>query len=396
MAAVDQKREPLELLTVQAALINADNFNRVGGSAYLLTLTNSFSAAANAEHYAAHVKDCSVRRRMLKAADAVKELAFHRNGHTTAEFVMECEQKLCLADTTVARSEVVPLSAAATTEYAALEERILAGGRIMGLETGLTALDAKLGGLDPGTLTILAARTSLGKSALGIQIAAHCAENAGPAVIFSLEMTVPEMTERLMSLLSSIPLGRIRHGRTDASDSQRLATLKRTTLDTMPLYLCERPAVTWQQILSHARRLKANGGLRLVVVDYLQLMASDGKPENRATEVGGFAQGLKALAKVLKVPVLALCQLSRAVDARADKEPQLSDLRESGAIEQHADAVVFIHRPDKGRDVDAKAEEATIIVAKNRQGPCGRVKVAFRPQFVRFDPVGDGEGDPFE
>ncbi|ONH26763.1 replicative DNA helicase [Pseudofrankia asymbiotica] len=375
--------EPADTVSVAAELGRRDLLDRVGGPGYLHTLISSVPTAANAGYYARIVAEKAVLRRLAEAGTRIVQLAFG-----PAQDVDELVDR--------AQAAVYEVTERRTTEdYSplgdllnpALEEiEAIAGheGALTGVPTGFTDLDELTNGLHAGQLWIVAARPAVGKSTLGLDFARAASIKHGmTSVIFSLEMSRMEITMRLLSAEARVSLQNIRTGRLTDDDWARLARRMGEVAEA-PLFIDDSPHLTMMEIRAKARRLRQRNELRLVILDYLQLMSSPKRVESRQQEVSEISRSLKLLAKELEVPVVAISQLNRASEQRADKRPQVSDLRESGSLEQDADAVILLYREDTVEKESARAGEADLIIAKHRNGPTGTVTVAFQGHYSRF------------
>lgn len=370
--------------------------DRVGGAQYILALANGTPSAANIAAYAEIVRDKALLRRVIDEGTEITSAGFNPEGRTALAVVEEAEQRVFSLSEAGGRSRkgVVQMRDAVKAAYGILRDRYENGGGVTGLSTGLIDLDALTTGLQPTDLIIIAARPSMGKTALACGIGEHVAVRTKKAVaIFSMEMSSPQIAMRFIASLGRIDQQRLRTGDLDDTDWPRVTTAMMQLRDAK-IFVDDTPALSPGELRSRARRLKREHDIALVVVDYLQLMTVPNTRENRATEISEVSRALKALAKELNVPVIALSQLNRSVEQRGEKRPMMSDLRESGAIEQDADVIAFIYRdeyynkdsPDKGL--------AEIIIAKQRNGPTGTVKVAFIGAHTRFANAGR-ESDAF-
>ncbi len=373
--------EPVDMLTVHGELVRAGDVGRVGGGTYLHTLVSGTPLAANASYYAGIVAERAVDRRLIEAGTRIVQVGYSQGGRASLDLA---ETALLAVTETKASSDARPVSVlldAALNEIEAIGAR---DGTMTGVPTGFADLDGLTHGLHPGQLVIVAGRPGMGKSTLALDwLRSACVHHRLPAVMFSLEMGANELVMRLMSAEARVALHSMRAGRLQDADWNRLA-LKMAQVSDAPLYVDDSPDLTIASIRAKARRMKQHRGLRMIVVDYLQLMTSGGrKVESRQQEVSEFSRSLKLLAKELDLPVVALSQLNRGPEQRTDKRPQLSDLRESGSLEQDADMVVMVHREDV-HDPDSRPGEADLIVAKHRNGPTGTVTVAFQGHYSRF------------
>ncbi len=377
--------EPADPVTVAAELDRRGLLRRIGGALYLHTLISTVPTAANAGYYAEIVAEKALLRRLVEAGTRVVQYGYAgAEGADVNEIVDRAQAEIY--DVTERR---------AAEDYVALEELLQptmdeidaiasAGGISRGVPTGFTELDELTNGLHPGQMIVVAARPGVGKSTLGLDFLRSCSiKNRLSSVVFSLEMSKTEIVMRLLSAEAKIKLADMRSGRMSDDDWTRLAR-RMSEISEAPLYIDDSPNLTMMEIRAKARRLKQKSDLRLVVIDYLQLMTSGKKVESRQQEVSEFSRQLKLLAKELEVPVVAMSQLNRVPEQRTDKKPMLSDLRESGAIEQDADMVILLHRPDAFERDDPRGGEADLIVAKHRNGPTKTVTVAHQLHLSRF------------
>jgi replicative DNA helicase len=412
-------------VTLKADLEAADALEEVGGTAYLAQLVAAMVGVANAAQYGRVVHDCWIRRQLVDIGEEVVNRAFgDAEGLDASEQVEAAEQALFeLAAKGPSEGGFVPFERALTAAIEGAERAFQSGGGVSGLATGLRAIDTRMGGLHPSDLVILAGRPGMGKTALATRIAFGAAKGlaeearargaarpSGTVAVFSLEMSAEQLATRLLAEEARVSADRIRRGVLDERDFQRFVEVSRA-LSSYPLFIDDTPALAISALRTRCRRLKRTHGLALVVVDYLQLLrpAPGTRPESRVLEISQITQGLKAIAKELAVPVLALSQLSRAVEAREDKRPQLSDLRESGTIEQDADVVMFLYRDEYylqqrqpkqmnfesdekyqaalekwQRDMERVHNIAELAIAKQRHGPTGREDLFFEAEFTRF------------
>ncbi|MDX6231037.1 MAG: replicative helicase, partial [Frankiales bacterium] len=355
----------------------------VGGIPYLHTLVAAVPTAANAHYYAKIVQERAVLRRLVEAGTRIVQLGYSGDGEVdevvdrAQAAVYEVTERRTTEDY-VRLEEVMP---ATLDEIEAIGSR---GGGMTGVPTGFAELDELTNGLHPGQMIVLAARPALGKSTLGLDFARSAAIKNGLATcIFSLEMGRTEITMRLLSAEARVPLHHMRSGKMTDEDWARLARRMGEVAEA-PLFIDDSPNITMMEIRAKARRLKQRHQLKLIVVDYMQLMSSAKRVENRQQEVSEMSRSMKLLAKELDVPVVAISQLNRGAEQRTDKKPQLSDLRESGSIEQDADMVILLHREDAYEKESPRAGEADLIVAKHRNGPTAIITVAFQGHYSRF------------
>jgi len=381
--------EPADAVTVADELRRAGVLDDIGGPGFLLDLQAATPAISNAARYARIVHDTALLRRLIGIAGEIAEIAYDEPDDVT-KALDEAENKVFqLADHEVVDS-TRPLSDLLGETFDDLQAAYERGSAITGVPTGYNDLDELLSGLQPDTLNIVGARPSMGKTAFALGLAAHVAINAGqPVLFFSLEMGHKELTGRILSAEARVDSRKLRNGDLSETDWSKIGRAI-GRLDA-PLYLDDNPNVTVMEIRAKARRMKArHGGLGLVVVDYLQLMSGRLSAENRQVEVSEISRGLKILARELRIPIVALSQLSRNLEARADKRPMLSDLRESGSIEQDADVVMFIYRDEVYNPDSPDRGSAEVIVAKHRNGPTGVRRLVFLGQYTRFDNAARG------
>lgn len=377
--------EPADAVTVSAELDHRKELARAGGALYLHTLIATVPTAANAGYYAEIVAEKAVLRRLVEAGTRIVQMGYAGADGATVDGVVDRAQaevyqvteRRMAEDYQVFESLLQPTM----DELDAIASR---GGHSMGVKTGFTDLDGLIHGLQGGQMIIIAARPGVGKSTLATDIARSCSISQNLAsVIFSLEMSRTEIMMRILSAECKIRLQDMRAGRMSDDDWTRLARRMGEITDA-PLYIDDSPNLTMMEIRAKARRLKQRNNLRLLVVDYLQLMTSGKRVENRQQEVSEFSRNLKLLAKELDVPVIAVSQLNRGPEQRTDKRPMLSDLRESGSLEQDADLVILLNRPDAWERDDPRAGEADLIIAKHRAGPTQTITVAHQLHYSRF------------
>ena len=375
--------EPVDPITTTAELQRRGELVKIGGAPYLHTLSASVPIAANAGYYAEIVREKAILRRLVDAGTRIAQMGYAGEGQVD-EVVDRAQAEVYQVTDKRTSEDYAPLSAimeSALDEIEAINNR---DGQMIGVPTGFADLDELTNGLHAGQMIIIAARPAMGKSTFGLDIcrAASIHHNMA-SVIFSLEMTRNEITMRLLSAEAKIPLNHMRNGNMNDDDWTRLAR-KMGEVSSSPLFIDDSPNMTMMEIRAKARRLKQRHDLRLIVIDYLQLMTSGKKVESRQLEVSEFSRQIKLLAKELNVPVIALSQLNRGPEQRSDKRPMLSDLRESGSIEQDADMVVLLHRDDVYEKESTRPGEADLIVAKHRNGPTRDITVAFQGHYSRF------------
>ncbi|OGC45430.1 replicative DNA helicase [candidate division WWE3 bacterium RBG_19FT_COMBO_34_6] len=372
-----EKREPSDLITVPGELRKIKQLTKVGGVSYLTELVNTVPTAANIEHYAHIIRDEAIKRSVLTAAARIGELAFDEA--STDSLLDKAEQLLFDVSKDKIHQDFVPIKETLEITFERLDELSKTKGALRGVPTGLKTLDRMLSGLQRENLVILAARPSVGKSSMALNIAQHASVNHNIGVaIFSLEMGKEAIVDRLISSQGDIDNWRITTGNLEPDDFEKYG-IAAGELSEAPIFIDDTPGQGVLEMRTKARRLLLDNKIELIIVDYLQLVRSQ-KQESRVQEVSDISQALKNLARELKVPVLALSQLSRAVEQRGgEKRPQLSDLRDSGSIEQDADIVIFLYRPD-----EEDRENAKLIVAKHRNGPTGEIDLYFKADRTRF------------
>ncbi len=359
----------------------------VGGSSYVIELANTTPSAANIVAYADIVREKSVLRQLIDAGTEIAGDAFQPEGRSSLEVLEVAEQKVYKIAEAGARGRQgwVPMRTAAKEAFQILHHRFENKGQVTGLSTGFADLDELTAGLQPSDLIILAARPSMGKTALAMNLAETAALRGKKAVaVFSMEMSSSQLAFRLISSLGRINQQHLRTGDLEEEEWPRV-TSAITMLSDAKIFIDDTPALSPGDLRSKARRLKREHDVGLIVIDYLQLMQVPGSKENRATEISEISRSLKALAKELNVPVLALSQLNRSLEQRVDKRPMMSDLRESGAIEQDADLIMFIYRDDYYNSESPDKGLAEVIISKQRNGPTGMVKLTFLGQFTKFE-----------
>jgi len=375
--------EPTDVIAVTDELTKTGELGRAGGAEYLHTLTSLVPTAANAGFYAEIVAERAMLRRLVEAGTRIVQMGYAGEGEVT-DLVNVAQSEIYSVTGSVESEDYVPLTEAVTVAIDEIEAAKHTDGKMTGVPTGFADLDDLTNGFHPGQMIIVAARPALGKSTLALDFARSASiHNDLPTIFFSLEMGKSEIAMRLLSAEASVPLQSMRKGTVDSRDWTTIAST-RGRINDAPLYIDDSPNMTLVEIRAKCRRLKQRVGLKMVVIDYLQLMTSGKRVESRQQEVSEFSRALKLLAKELQVPVIALSQLNRGPEQRADKLPALSDLRESGSIEQDADMVILLHRESAYERDNPRAGEADLIVAKHRNGPTRTVTVAFHGHFSRF------------
>jgi len=381
--------EPTDAITVTDQLTKRGDLQRAGGAEYLHTLTSIVPTAANAAFYAEIVGEKALLRRLVDAGTRITQMGYAGEGEAI-DLVNSAQAEIYGVTGADHAEDYVTLSEAVEAAVHEIEKARETDGGLMGVPTGFAELDEKTNGFAAGQMIIVAARPAMGKSTLALDIARSAAVAAGQTtVFFSLEMGRAEIAMRLLAAEASIPMQTLRKGALDQRDFQKLAATQ-ARINEAPLFIDDSPNLTLVEIRAKCRRLKQRNNLKMVVIDYLQLLNSGKKVESRQQEVSEFSRALKLLAKELELPVVALSQLNRASEQRADKMPAISDLRESGSLEQDADMVILLHRElGTGHD-NPRAGEADLILAKQRNGPTGSVTVAFQGHYSRFQDMPSG------
>ncbi len=372
-----EKRDPIDLITLTAQLKKEGKLEKVGGASYISKLASGVPTASHIVQYAQIVRDFYVKRQLITTGIKISQEAFSEKGDIR-EILDEVEQSVFALSQQQLKQNFTALKDALAESFDRLDELHHKAGGLRGVPTGFWDLDGKLAGMQDSNLLILASRPGQGKTSLALNIAAHVAirENL-PVGIFSLEMSKEELVDRLLVSQSDVDAWKLKTGKLDDNDFDRLQEAMGVLADA-PLFIDDTPAINIMEMRTKARRLQAEHGLSLLIVDYLQLVHGRNL-ENRVQEVSEISQSLKNLARELKIPVLACSQLSRAVEQRGTRRPQLADLRESGAIEQDADVVMFIWRPDP-----ENGENVKLDIQKHRNGPTGEIDMTFKAERVKF------------
>lgn len=375
--------EPVDVVSVKDQLQRRGDLMRAGGPTYLLDLSQAVPVAANAGYYAKIVREKAVLRRLVDAGTRIVQMGYAAEGEVD-EVVDRAQQEVYDVAERRTTEDYAPLSTIIDGTIDELEAIANHDGGMSGVPTGFMDLDELTNGLHGGQMVIIAARPAVGKSTLALDLCRSASiKNNMSSVIFSLEMTRNEITMRLLSAEAKVSLAHMRNGKMTEDEWQRLAR-RMGEVSSAPLFIDDSPNMTMMEIRAKARRLKQRHDLKLIVIDYIQLMSSGRKVESRQLEVSEFSRQIKLLAKELDVPVVALSQLNRGPEQRSDKRPMLSDLRESGSIEQDADIVMLLHREDVYERESARPGEADIIVAKHRNGQTRDIVVAFQGHYSRF------------
>ncbi len=397
MAALINASRPADVITVFEQLQSLGKAEETGGLAYLNALAQYVPSAGNIRRYAEIVRERAILRKLVSASDEIATNAFNPQGRPVAQILDESEQKIFNIGEEGSRMKrgFQAMDTLVVDLLDRVQEMADNPNDITGVPTGFYDLDRMTAGLQPGDMIVLAARPSMGKTAFAINIAEHVALNEGlPVAVFSMEMGAAQLAVRIVGSIGRIDQGHLRTGKLSDEEWPRL-TEAIEKLRNISLHIDETAGLTASELRANARRLARQcGKLGLIVVDYLQLMSgSGGSDENRATELGEISRGLKMLAKELGCPVIALSQLNRSVEQRPDKRPMMSDLRESGAIEQDADIIMFIYRDEYyTKEACKEPGVAEIIIAKQRNGPTGTVKLAFLKPLTRFENLAAGYG----
>ena len=379
-----ETRTPVDLLTVSEELARMDQLAEIGGPAYLTSLVNQVPTSLHADAYGHVVEAHSLRRKLLNAANSVATMAYDEE--TGIDDVMDdAEKAIFNVSERRMTHDVQPIKQVMSSVYDTIDELSKRDEEFFGVPTGFIDLDRLLSGLQPSDLLIIAGRPGQGKSGFLLSVARNAAVTHKKHVaVFSLEMSNEQVAQRMISQETGIDSQRLRTGKLNDDEWPKFTHSIEMFSDTK-IFLDDTPAVTPLQLRTKCRRLHMEYGLDLVIIDYLQLMGSEAHSNNRVQEVSYISRSLKVLARELNVPVLTAAQLSRAIEQRSDKRPVLSDLRESGSLEQDADIVMFIYRPDQYEKETTKQNVAEIVVAKHRNGPVGSVELIFRPNLAKFE-----------
>ncbi|HOM01337.1 MAG TPA: replicative DNA helicase [Acetivibrio sp.] len=378
-----EKAEPIDLITVSEQLKTRGSLEGVGGLEYLTNLASSVPTTANAKHYAKIVEEKSILRRLIKASTEIVNMGYEASEEVS--YVLDKAEKN-IFDVLQKRNTqgFAPIKDVLVDTFNRLEELYNNKGFITGIPTGFVDLDYKTAGLQNSDLVLIAARPAMGKTSFVLNIAQNAAIHARvPVAVFSLEMSKEQLVNRMLCCEAMVDSQKMRTGKLEDSDWQKVARAL-GPLSEAPIYIDDTPGLSVMEIRAKCRRLKIEKDLGLVVIDYLQLMQGRGKTESRQQEISEISRSLKILAKEINVPVLTLSQLSRAPELRADHRPILSDLRESGAIEQDADIVMFLYRDDYYNPDTEKKNIAEVIIAKHRNGSTGTVELAWLGQYTKF------------
>ena len=387
IGALVEASSPADVITVSEWLEKNNELQNTGGLAYLASLANNTPSAANIGAYANIVRERAILRNLIQTATRISSGAYSPEGRSAADILDFAERSIFDISEQGAhrRGGFAPIKTLLTKAVDRIDTLFRSESAITGVSTGFKDLDDMTSGLQPGDLVIVAGRPSMGKTSLAMNIAENTAVGSKlPVAIFSMEMPGEQLAMRMMASLGRINAHKVRTGKLEDDDWPRL-THAIGMLAEAPMFIDDTPALTPLELRTRARRLKREHGLGLIVVDYLQLMQAPESSENRATEISGITRSLKGLAKELGVPVVALSQLNRSLEQRPNKRPVMSDLRESGAIEQDADVIFFIYRDEVYNEDSQDKGTAEIIIGKQRNGPTGKVKLTFLGEYTRFE-----------
>lgn len=380
-----EKRKPIDLVTLTDYLEKKNKLIEVGGVSYLTTLVNSVPSAAHIKHYAEIVHNKATLRRLISAADKIIELSFNETDEIDS-VLDKAEAELFSVSQKFTKQYFIPVKSILTDTFDRIDDLHKHKGKVSGVPSGFKDLDNILAGFQPSDLLILAARPSMGKTALALNIAEQVAvKEKIPVGIFSLEQSKEQIVDRIICSKSAVDSWKLRTGNLSDEDFPKIGHAM-AELSEAPIFIDDSPVLNVMEVRTKARRLQAEHGLGLVIIDYLQLMQGRqvSKDNNRVQEISDISRGLKALARELNVPVLALSQLSRAVENRPGHIPQLADLRESGSIEQDADVVMFLYREDYYDPETERKNISDLFIKKHRNGPIGQIELYFIPEQTRF------------
>jgi len=384
MISLYDKQQPIDVVTLKNHLTQEGNLKKIGGAVYLSELIDTVPTSAYAEHYARIVKNHYTKRKLIELSSRLVEKAFDEKGDTKS-LIDEAESEIFALSRENAYRDFIELKEILAESFERLEEFVKKGIHLRGVPTGFLELDNKLSGMQPSNLLILAARPGIGKTTLALNIALNVVmKDKFPVGFFSLEMSKEELVDRLLVGQADIDAWRLKTGRLSEDDYKRL-TEAMGDLSEAPIYIDDTPGQSILEMRTKARKLKAERDIKFLIVDYLQLADSGRKFDSRVQEVSFVSQGLKNLARELRIPILAVSQLSRAVEQRGTRKPQLADLRESGAIEQDADVVMFLYHEEESEDLlDQNKRMVRLYIAKHRNGPTGEIDLMFRGDRVKF------------
>jgi replicative DNA helicase len=395
MIALSEKNEPLDQITLTNELKKRKELEEIGGASYLASLVESIPTAANIAYYAKIVKEKSILRKLISAATGIVTQSYQER-KDLEDFLDEAEQAIFRISENQVRPAFYPIKEIVKESFKVIERLYEKKELITGIPSGFKDLDRKTAGFQNADLIIVAGRPSMGKTALCLNIAQHAAIMAKiPTAIFSLEMSKEQLAIRMLCSEARVDSARLRSGFLSESDWPKL-TMAAGALSDAPIFIDDSAAISVLELRAKARRLKADRGLGLVIVDYLQLMRGRSSAERREQEISEISRSLKALAKELNIPVIAISQLSRKAEDRPGRRPQLSDLRESGAIEQDADVIIFIYRDEVYNPDSDQRGQAEVIIGKQRNGPTGKVDLSFISEFTTFKDLFRGAEEEIE
>lgn len=386
MLKLFEQHKPVDLLTLSNALKDTGDLENVGGASYLTELTNAVPTAAHAEHYADIVAEKAMRRKLIRASEDIVNLSFGEGASSVQEILEEAEKRLFAVSQRNTKQDLISIEQILAEGFDRLDELHKNKGKFRGIRTGWKDLDNKTAGLQRSDLIILAARPAMGKTTFVGNLVQNVATiEKQPVLFFSLEMSKDQLVDRMLAAESGVDAWNIRTGNLSDQDFERLGAAM-GELSEAPIYIDDTPGITVLEMRTKARREAQKHPLGLIVIDYLQLMSGSkaGNDFNRVQEVSEISRGLKLIARELNVPVVALSQLSRSVESRSPQIPQLSDLRESGSIEQDADIVAFLYREDYYNPETDRQHITDLILAKHRNGPTGRIELYFHPEKLKF------------
>lgn len=377
------KNEPVDLITLSEELKRRGTLENIGGVTYLANLSSGVATTANTKYYCKIVEEKSLLRRLIRSSNEIMGKAYEDAEEVTS-IIEKAEKDIFDITQGTHREGFAPINEVLLSSFAKIEEMAANKGGLTGLTTGFIDIDNKLSGLQKSDLVLLAARPSMGKTAFGINIATNAALRAKANVaIFSLEMSKEQLVQRMISATAHVDLQKIISGKLSEDDWLQIIN-SMGPLSQSSVYIDDTAGISLMEMKAKCRRLKMEKGLDLIVIDYLQLMTMEGHNENRQQEISAISRGLKGIAKEMDCPVIALSQLSRAPELRADHRPILSDLRESGAIEQDADVVMFLYRDEYYHEESELKNIGEVIVAKHRNGPTGTVELVWKGEFTKF------------
>ena len=398
MAQLVEAGQPIDVVTLGDALNHADELDRAGGFGYLAEIARNTPSAANIRAYAIAVRERSSLRALITAAQAIADSGFHPEGRSSAELLDEAERRITqITEERPKSGGPEPVNPLLKRAVERIDELFNSDAEITGLSTGFKDLDAMTSGLQRGDMVVVAARPSMGKTTFAMNLVEHAVlSGTKPVIVFSMEMPAEQLIMRLLSAIGRIDQTKVRSGRLDDEDWPKLSAAV-SKLKDRPLFIDDTPALSPIEIRSRARRIaREHGDPAMMMIDYLQLMQIAGSTEGRTAEISEISRSMKAMAKEFNCPVVALSQLNRGVEQRPNKRPVNSDLRESGAIEQDADVIMFIYRDEVYNEESPDKGVAEIIIGKQRNGPIGTARLAFIGKYTRFDNLamsyGGGDG----